>query len=384
MFEWILCSIRGLFRDKSSLFFVIVFPILLVVILGNMLADLDNPDPVIGTIRIAYTVEDGVAGADAPGANMAGAAERMAIDMFVTALADNDGIELTQAVDAAAARAAVVSGSADAGMIFSTPLSISIAEGEDLYKNRAAVLIAQSFAREYAAYAAVAVSKPEVFAEVFANNETDFVNLVADKDLGIKFTMIDFYAVTMIVMIAFMGGGIGGATQMYFSRQNGLLRRLTASPRGRTRLFLESVLGIVPENIMQAVIVMVISVVLLGAHYAQTWQENLLIFAFFIVLGTAITAVFMLIGLFLRVNPNLPIMVAFWALLYMSGTFNKEVNIEGFSEYLPMSIAQRAVFDLTLFGRADQLLFVMGVCAVILAVSCAIGAFLFRRKEIVL
>jgi len=92
----------------------------------------------------------------------------------------------------------------------------------------------------------------------------------------------------------------------------------------------------------------------------------------------------MLIGMFLRVNPNLPIMVALWALLFMSGTFAKHIRIEGFSEYLPMSIAQRAVFDLTLFGRADQLLLVMGVCAVILAASCALGAFLFRRKEIVL
>jgi len=390
MFERLLCSLRELFRDRSSLFFVIVFPILLVVILGNMLAELDNPDPVVGTIRIAYTIEEaaagtearGAMGAEAQGADMTGAAERAAIDMFVTALADNDGIELAHAADAEAVRAAAESNAADAGMIFSTPLSISIAEGEDLYKNRAVVLIAQSFAREYAAYAAVAARNPGVFADVFAGGTPDFVNLAIDKDLGVDFTMIDFYAVTMIVMIAFMGGGIGGATQMYFARQNGLLRRLTASPRGRTRLFLESVAGVIPQNIIQAVIVMVISVLFLGAHYARTWQENLLIFAFFIVLGTAIAAVFMLIGMFLRVNPNLPLMVALWALLYMSGSFAKQINIEGFSEYLPMNIAQRAVFDLTLFGRADQLLLVMGICAVILAVSCALGAFLFRRKEI--
>ena len=383
MFEWFLCNIRDLIRDRGSLFFVIVFPILLVAILGNMLAELDNPDPVIGTIRIAYSVEEGDAVTGDTGGMMVGAAERAAIDEFISALGANEGIDLVKAADAGAARLMAESGETDAGMIFETPLSIAIAEGEDLYRNRAVVLMAQSFSREFAAFVAVAEKDPEVFTAALHDGMPDFSALAIDKDLGVKRSMMDFYAVTMIVMIAFMGGGIGGASQMHYARKNGLLRRMSVSPYSRTRLFLDAVAGTIPQNLLQAILVMIPSVLFLGVTYAQNWQGNLLLFAFFIVLGVAIGGVFMLIGLFMRVEPTVPLMVIFWALLYMSGTFNREINIEGFTEYLPMNIAQQAVFDLTLFGRADQLLFVMGVCAVIIAVSCTIGALMFRRKEIV-
>jgi len=69
-------------------------------------------------------------------------------------------------------------------------------------------------------------------------------------------------------------------------------------------------------------------------------------------------------------------------LLFISGSFSKDMFIEGFSEYLPMSVAQAAIFDLTVFGRPGQLLLVTGVCAVILTVACALGSALYRRKEL--
>jgi ABC-2 type transport system permease protein len=211
----------------------------------------------------------------------------------------------------------------------------------------------------------------------------DLSALVADKDLGVSRSMMDFYAVTMIVMIAFMGGGIGGAFTMYQARKDGLLRRMVCSPRSRTRLFLEAVVGVIPQNILQALIVMILSTVFLGVHYAKTWQENLLLFAFFIVVGMAVTAVFMLIGLFVRVNPYMPLMGGLWALLFMSGSFSKDMVIDGVSEYLPPNIIQRAAFDLTLFGRAEQMWTVMAVCGALLAFACALGVVIFRKKEIV-
>jgi len=360
MFEWIIRHVRELQREKSDMFFALVFPIAMVFILGNMLAELDNPDTSIGTIHIAYHYDT----------------ETSAVRMFIDALAEHDGVTVSEAANAEEM------GDADAMMVFGSPLSISIAEGEDPYKNRAAMLMAQSFSQEYAAYAAVAGRSPEAFAELLAPGLTEFPSLTADKDLGVQRSMMDYYAVTMIVMIAFMGGGVGGAGDTFHARQNGALRRVSASPRGRARLFLESVVGLVPLNIMQTVMIMVPSVLFFGAHYAQAWHDNILLFAFFILLGLAVSSVFMLVGLFIRINPAMPIMAIMWSLLFLSGTFAREMTIEGFSEYLPMNIAQRAVFDLTLFGRYDQLLLAMGGCAVVLAVACAVGSALFRRKEI--
>ena len=382
MFEWFLCNTRELFRDRSNIFFIIIFPILLVTILGNMLSNLDNPDPRLGTIRIAYSIADMETGADDPAVQMERTAQLTAIEEFLAVLRENEEIELVKTADKDAARAAAESGDADAAMIFKTPLSIGVAEGEELYRNRAVSLMAQSFAREYAAYTAAAEHDPAAFASALRDGMPDFSGLAVDKDLGIERSMMDYYAVTMIVMIAFMGGGIGGASQMHYARQNGLLRRMSASPYGRTRLFLDAVLGVIPQNILQAGIVMSLSLLFLGVHYTKSWQGNLLLFGFFIVLGTAVGAVFLIIGLFMRTNPTVPLMIIFWGLLFMAGTFNKDTYIEGFSEYLPMNIAQRAVFEMTLFGRTDQLFLVMGVSAVIIAASCVIGSVLFKRKEI--
>jgi ABC-2 type transport system permease protein len=309
-------------------------------------------------------------------------AEAAAVSSFIDGLADSDGIEMTMAASAEAARSEAGSDGADVAMVFTSPLSIEVTEGGDVYKNRAAMLIAQSFAREYAAFKTAALSSPEVFAELARDGIPAVTGLVEDKDLGVSRSMIDYYAVTMIIMIIFMGGGISGASTTFLSRQDGSLRRVTASPRSRTRLFLDSVIGTLPQSMIQAGIVMVLSTAFMGATYASTWQGNLLIFGFFVLLSLAVAAVFLLVGLFVRVNPYIPLLAILWALLFVSGTFSKDMYIEGFSEYLPMTIAQQAIFDFTVFGRPEQLLNVLGISAVILFIACVIGSVLYRRKEI--
>ena len=383
MFERLFQQTRELFRDKSGLFFALIFPIMMVAVLGNMLAELDNPDAPIGTIRIVYFVDEGLQ-EDSLSFWEEGFEAARAVNAFTSALAENEGLEVTEAEDMDTALAIVEEGLADAAIIFEAPLGIAVAEGEDIYKNRAVDLIAKGFARTYGTYAAVAMTTSAYYAEIAAKEPPDFSSLLADKDLGVNRSMMDFYAVTMVIMIAFMGGGIGGASNLYFARSGGTLRRLTASPRNRTQLFLENVLGVVPQNIMQTLLVMIPSVLFLGAHYAMTWQQNMLLFAFFILLGVAVSSVFMLIGLFVRVNPYMPIMAVLWTLLFLSGTFSKDIHIKGFTEYLPMNIVQRAAFDLTMFGRAEQVLLCMGVFAVILVISCIAGSILFKRKGIIL
>ena len=418
MFDWMLYNLKDLLRDKSNWFFVMIFPILMVFILGNMLAELDNSDSPIGTIRIAVYIDEaldmsviedelgfaitempeGISGISPEAApageflagfpdtvqaaeHMGRIAEAQAVSTFIEGLAESEGIEITRASGASSARSEAKNGDADAAMIFSAPLSIEVTEGENIYKNRAALLIAQSFARQYAAFKTAALHSPELFMEIMNDGIPAFSDMTENKDLGVNRTMIDYYAVTMIVMIIFMGGGIGGASTTFIARQDGSLRRMSASPRSRTRLFLESVIGVLPQNLIQAGIVMVLSTVFMGAHYANTWQGNLLLFAYFIVIGLAVASVFMLMGLFMKINPYIPIMAVLWAMLFMSGTFSKDINIAGVTEFMPMNIIQRAAFDLTVFGRSEQVLLVMGVSGALLIITCAIGSALYKRKE---
>jgi len=373
---------RSLFRDKMAFFFAMIFPIVMTFFLGNMLSNYDNPDSSIDAIGIAWTE------------GTAGSAESESVAAFMDALKDNDNLKFTGEKNADAAMRAVKDGRCDVAMIFGSPLDITVYEGKDAIKNRAVALIAQSFSREYAAYATAAQADSEAFAQRMAKQTEGATSglpeskkaddLTEDRDLGVNRSMMDFYAVTMIVMIAFMGGGIGGASEMYFLRKNGVMRRLTLSPTKHSRIFLDNVVGVIPQNILQAIVMMIPCVLIFGAHYAKTPTDNLLLFAYFVVLGSAVTALFMLVGLFIKANPMLPLMAAMWILLFISGTFNREINIPGLTEYLPMNIAQQAAFDLTLFGRPERVLTVMIVCAGILAVSCVCGSLVLKRKEIAL
>lgn len=371
MFSILRTGLIELVREKSTLFFTLLFPVILVFILGNMLANLDNPEDTIDTIRLAYAVET------------AGETERAAVRTFLDELSKNDNIELIPIAgdQFADARAAAESGDYAAAMLFGEPLAVTIAEGRDMVKNRAVKLMAQGFSLEYAAISTAARENPqrlEHLEDVLAKSE----QMAADIDPGIQRSMIDYYAVTMIIMICFMGGGIGGAMNMFTAKQSGALRRVTASPKRGPVIFLEYVASAIPQSILQVVVVMIPSVLFFGAHYAKTWQQSLLAGLFLVLLGLTVAAVFMLVGLFLKSSPYLPLMAAFWVILFLSGTFSKAINIKGVSEYMPTSLAQQAVFDLTVFGRSGMILTGLGVCVLILAAACLAGALLFRRKEI--
>jgi ABC-2 type transport system permease protein len=369
-------GIRDFYRDGSALFFSLIFPIVLVVSLGNLLADMDEPDYSIGEIKIGYYAQED------------GEAARAAA-VFTDALEQMDGIELTKEASEDAAKKSVMNKDADAAMVFTGAADVKVYEGENNIKNRTVSMIAKSFARESAAYATayktVAAEGPDRIqglTDKLTALTAERGALTADRTFGGRTqSMIDFYAVTIIIMICFMGGGIGGASGMYYTRREGLLRRIAAAPKRGGAIFFENVLVYVPVNIAQALAIMIPATLFFGARYAATFADNLLLFAFSILLGTTVSAVCMLVGLFMKTNPYIPFMAIMWTLLFISGSFNKEINIPGVSEYLPMNIMNRAAFDLTLFGRSGQMLTIMAALAVILAASCLIGSAVMKRKE---
>ncbi|MDR1815950.1 MAG: ABC transporter permease [Clostridiales Family XIII bacterium] len=359
------------FRDKSALFFSLLFPALLCFILGSMLQSLDNPDEPLGEIRVAAAVETED---EAFGAGVAA---------FMDGLTDSADVVLVGGVGqgADAARGLVDAGDADAALVFSDG-EIAVYEGADYLLSNAVRLIAQGFARQYDAIFVAVTENPESYPQIAAVQEQDAGGFTERQVSGVNRSMMDFYAVAMIVMIAFMGNGIGGASALYFGRQNGTLRRVCASPKSRAQVFFGYLLGGLVQSAVQAAVVMVCAYFLFGASYADRWQDNVLLFCFFLVLGAAISGVCNLVGLFVRFNPYTPLMAVFWAMLYMSGTFNKDIALGGVT--LPPTAALEAAFDLTVFGRDGKVLFAMAICAVIILASGWIGSLMLRRKAVVL
>jgi ABC-2 type transport system permease protein len=312
--------------------------------LGNLLANLDNADNVIGDITLQY----------------------VGIDAAV--FPEIDGVTFIEAKDFESAKEAVKSGDATAAVRFS-PEGIDLGKGRDAVKNGAIESIFRSISLGG-------------YAEGYAEN-TDRETFVKTKDLGINRTMLDYYAVTIVVMIIFMGSGIDGATTMYKNRKNGIIRRTVICPKSRTNLYVSTVLASMPQSILQVICVMLASVLLFGAHYANGFADNCLLFFMFFVAGMTVNAVFAIVGMLVKVNPTMILMPIIWTMMFISGSFAKGINVKGVSEYLPMKLMQNAAFDLTMFGRAGGCLVVLMVCAIVLVLATVIGAIMFNRKAVV-
>jgi ABC-2 type transport system permease protein len=365
-------------RDKFYLFFLCLFPVLMTALLGNLLVASDNPDSKIDPIAIEYIVE----GENSNTLNT--------VSQLVGEFDDVEEMNLTASNSLHESKARVDSGEISAAVIFKDPFAIQIYEGSDSIQNRAVHMIFSGIARITGSYDAIenAMRSGDI-APLTENNLSDAQNLsgsfIKQKEFGISRTMMDYYAISMIVMIIFMGGISSGASLLYAGRKDGTLKRTLASPNNRTSIYLQYVVSHIPANLVQVAIVMVIASTFFGAHYAITWQDNILLFVMLFLAGQATSTIALIIGIFLKkVNPIPVLLPIVWTILFLSGTFSKEISIPGFSEFLPPRLIQNAAFDLTLFGKGAGAVEVMLVSLVVIVIASIVGSLLFNRKKVYL
>jgi ABC-2 type transport system permease protein len=395
-----------LLRSKITLFFILAFPALLIFILGTMLANLDNPDEEIVSFELAYLIDS-----DDP----------LTIQTAETIIEQFDDVEqvnFSESTDLSYAKQQLAEGVLGALVVFTEPFGIEIYEGFGVTQNRAVRSIFDGVARLYGTVGVVmsempaaapaapgdtaappdtaaAPAPPDTAASASGAltgttfDPADYLNApvasqprVEEKTYGVSRTMIDYYAIAMIVMIFFMGSAVGGASTFYTMRKEGTLRRILASPQKRVSIYLQMVLQFVPQNLAQVLAAMLISTTFFGAHYALTWQLNLLLFVMLFFVGLAVSSLFLVLGIFIRVNPTLVLIPVIWVLLFASGTFSKEIFIPGFTTVMPAYLIQTAAFDLTLFGTVGPSVTVLLVSFGVIVASTLFGCALINRKDV--
>lgn len=381
----ILNEIRSFVRDASNLFFTIFFPCACVFFLGTFLESVQVSDAAVGELKLAYCVDGG----DAYAAE--------ALEGFIGSLAGR-GVLSAEKIDQGR-----ISGLPESGYSAAVELDgsdIIIHGGKDKTKNRTVKAVFDSYSRIAAAYRSVAAVNPAALADVRISggwNDGDIGSdesrgregsgrgegsgsegsgdgFVIHKDLGTNRSMIDYYAVTMTVMILFMGSCIRGSGVYESEYENSTINRLDASPISRTAVFFGKIIGSMPMALIQVLSVMLVSTLFFGAHYCNTVSGNLLLAAMFIAASLAALSV----GVFLNlVFPHIPsglvIMPVLWLAMFFSGTFAMDIYIPGVTECMPMYIIQRAAFDLTVFGRTEKVFRVIAVSMAIFAVMLILG-----------
>jgi ABC-2 type transport system permease protein len=419
MFNVFRCEQLTLLRDKMSLSMILLWPTLLIFILGNMLGNLDNPDERIQPFEVAYVID-----------STDEAAIRTA-EVIIGQFGDVEQVNFTQSASLAAVEEPLAKGDLAAAVVFAEPFVIEIHEGIAQTPNRAVRAIFEGVARLHATV--TVISDPAQYAEVgapLADSAAATATAVApatsaapevaafpvtpmpaagvstalpppatslepaaldamlatprveDKTYGVSRVMIDYYAITMIVMMFFMGSASAAAATFHNWRKHGTLRRTVASPQNKTGLFLQFLASSLPMNCVQVGITMLASTLLLGAHFAATWQLNLLLFAMLSLAGFAFSAVFLVFGMFIRFNPMLVIVPLMWVVLFLSGTFAKVVYVPGITEFMPPYLIQSAAFDLTLFGTTASSFAVIAVSLALTVVAAVAGTVLFNKKAV--
>ena len=295
MTDIILKEIKEFIRDKTNVFFFLLFPAILVFLLGNLLSAQDNADAVIGDISIQYSVE-----AKDPKSTAA-------IDRFAQALNAGKGIKIEKTEDVTAAKTLLKDNKITSVVVFPEPAGIQIYEGRSSVGNRTVAAVMNGFALTNKAVLSTVKISPASLQDGISVES----NFVSTKDLGVNRTPLDYYAICMLSMITFVSL-ISGAYAFTRERDSKTMNRLIISPRNRWLLYIQKILGTIPQIMCQTIVLMTVSVFIFHAHYAANWKGNIFLFAMFFCIALALISLGACIGLFMKTEPTATLMPILW------------------------------------------------------------------------
>lgn len=364
MLSLIIKQIREYFRSPVNVFMGLLFPVLLVFFLGTMLQNLDIADYDIGEISVQYSVSE---------------TDEQSGKAFAEFLDNIDMIKAEKNNDIQNALKLTDSGDTDACIELKNG-EIVLHKGRNDIVNRALSSVLNSYIAVSDTYYKIASTDPSLLMNIDADTEKSFVE---QEGLGVTRSMMDYYAVSMAVMMIFMSHMMMGCTAFKDEEKIYTMSRLYLSPLGRTKLFFGKLIGILPSAVISNAVIMLLSAFVFGARYCDNFIGNLLLFLLFSCCSMAATAVGMLIGIIIKIPAEGVIIPLAWSLLFFSGSFSKEIFLEGFSDKLPPYLIQQSAFRLTLYGESGDAVITMAVCLAVTVVVSLIGAVIFRRKKTV-
>lgn len=352
---------KEFYRQKSSFIFSVLFPVTMVFILGTLLEQWNVAEYEVPALHIAIVSDQ----------------EDPALDQYLAELQSQNMLKFTKEVslneslqNLGEPYCAVIENESESNQIV-------IHQGTDQVANRTLHILFQSYASmKQAVWKAyengVSIEGTDM------HTDTDYVKT---KKLGIERTMIDYYAVSIIVMILFMAGSIGAASSFHDFIKSGLEARVSISSVSKLKVFVMVLLGNLPVALIEIGSIMLCSVLFFGARYAIGFGANLVVVLFFILLAMTVNAFGAIVGIFFRTDSTIILLPLTWVMLFFGGSFATNVDLGMLTRVMPTHMIQQAVFDLTLFGNYDRILSTGFVMLVILIAFCGIGALLFTRKR---
>lgn len=351
---------REFYRQKANLFFAVFFPSILVFILGTLLEQWNVSEVEIPAIRVGYVAEE----------------EYPAFEQFLSEMEKEEMLKTVREQNLQTALEKMGTDYSAVLLYDAEKEQLVLHRGKDQIINNTLQILLEGYA---SMEQAVMISYENgVPFTMEAGAPTEFVTA---KKLGVERSMMDYYGVCMLVMILVMGGTISTATALYEFRKSGLFNRVAVTPAGKMKTFLFMVLGNMPMVAIEIGAIMLCSVFIYGGHYCADIKGNIVLILFFAIVGLTMEAFGAVIGLLVNVNPTGILVPLCWTMMFFSGTFAKDIFIDGLSQRMPVYLVQQAAFDLTVFGNYGRV-FTVGAGSLLgCIVFLMAGAVIFRVKK---
>lgn len=245
-------------RNRKAIFMMVLFPIVLIVILGNAMANNFDPSESFKDIDVIY-----LSSSTTQLNNAFKAFSKQGKDMgmtFVEAKNIDEGMQSIRDTK------------------YSCFVYIKSDKKIELYKNerftfRADLVqsVLESFITRYDAIMNIAKVKPESIKEIIEDSKMDFVIL---RSLGAKKSpgAMDYYGITMLTLII-MYSCMTGAFSFKAERTLKTEMRLLASPIKKFEIMLGKILGAIFVSVIQIIVVFIFSRYIFNAN----WGDNLFV-----------------------------------------------------------------------------------------------------------
>lgn len=354
-------------RDKATLIMCFVFPLALIFFLGSFLEKVDMAEYAIGEIKAEYYYDDDLS-----------AQNTMAADSFLSGVKDNGVLTLSKAANIESAKNKVKTHDIAVLIVFrGENLQIQVFEGSDSTANEVVDSVMNGYIQSNKAVMSVVRYD---YTKLDSQKTSTQQSYTKEKEFGKRRTMMDYYAVTMLFLMAYMNMQGGSSTFSGDAKQK-VVSRLKICSQSRLSIYLGKLLGQLGAIVSQGVLIMIVSVVVFHASYGTTVMSWITVCIMFIALSTATTLLGIVLGQIKAGRFVTPVTVLFWVMMFFSGTMSSQLVIPGVSEYLAPYVIQEAAFDLTVFGRYGQALTVIGVCVLISVIELIVGLKLFSKME---
>lgn len=357
-------------RDVQSLITMILIPIFLILILGNALKN--NEDftaRTVDKVNLLYIDNDSTDSAKA-------------FENFITLDELGDIIQVEKINDIEEGKKLVENRKYDALVVYDENSSGKLELIGSEY-NQLGVSIVKGIVETYSSSANAMEALAKIQSRDFTLEQNNNLQDEAVSVSGKKPSAIDYYAITMLVMII-MYGSIYANFAIDKSYYGPVGTRFRSTPLNLSQIFIGEAVGVVITIMVQVLILLLVSDLAFGVNFGSS-IPTILLSAFSLSVLSTMLGIFAimatkkgLIGLAL-LNVIVPIFT------FLSGGFVK-VNFSGIIGYLakltPNYLASNAMFK-SIYGGASNEVFLSILGLWIISVLLFLGANIIGRSEIV-